>query len=77
MSKFEIVQENYREIADKHRVKNTRKELAQQEQQMQRMAMVSHERSCEIFNCPTLDGKARFCFKPAPDILAKDTYEPS
>ncbi len=42
-------------------------EIEQQQKTMQAQAMVSHERSCEIFDCPVLNGKAVYCFKPQAD----------
>jgi hypothetical protein len=53
--------------ADKKLRRNVYDQMQQQQKTMQAQAMVSHERSCDIFDCPALNGKAAFCFKPQPD----------
>jgi hypothetical protein len=53
--------------ADKQLRRRIYDQIEQQQQTMQAKAMVSHERSCEIFDCPVLNGKAAFCFKPQAD----------
>lgn len=43
------------------------KALQQQIKTVEAQMMVSHERSCGIFDCPALNGTASFCFKPESD----------
>ena len=65
-----IVQEDTRQ---REIIKNVRKQIKEQEQQVQAMMMVGHESDCDIFNCSALVGKSKFCFKPKADKIVHES----
>lgn len=68
MKVINFVQED---AGEREKLRNTNRSFIQQREQMSAMAVVSHERDCNIFDCPALTGKQMFCFKPQPDKVVE------
>jgi hypothetical protein len=67
-----IVQEDTRQ---RDIIKRTRKQLNDQQEQMNAMALVAHESGCDLYTCPALTGQRKFCFKYEPSKIVSDEYE--
>lgn len=59
------------DVSERQRIKSVREQIKAQENRISAQSVVSHEASCNIFDCPALTGKQVFCFKPQPDRIVE------